>query len=46
MKKKKKKKKRKTGNQVQGWGCHPIVKNSDTGLFLSERTAGTKWRRA
>jgi hypothetical protein len=27
---------------VEGFGCHTIVKNSDTELFLSERTAGTK----
>jgi hypothetical protein len=25
---------RKTGHQVEGWGCHPIVKNSDPELFL------------
>jgi hypothetical protein len=33
---------RKTGHQVNGWCCHPTVKNSDPELFLSERTAGTK----
>ena len=33
---------RKTGHQVEGWGCHPMVKNSDPELFLSKRTAGTK----
>jgi hypothetical protein len=33
---------RKTGHQVEGWGCHPTVKNSDTQLSLPERTAGTK----
>ena len=33
---------RKTGHQVEGWGCHPTVKNSDPELFLSERTARTK----
>ena len=33
---------RKTGHQVEGWGCHPTVKNSDPELFLSERTSGTK----
>ena len=33
---------RKTGHQVEGWGCHPTVKNSDPELFLSKRTAGTK----
>jgi hypothetical protein len=32
----------KTGHQVEGWGCHPTVKNSDPELFLSERTARTK----
>jgi hypothetical protein len=26
----------------EGGDCHPIVKNSDPELFLSERTAGTK----
>jgi hypothetical protein len=33
---------RKTGHQVEGWGCHPTVKNSDPELFLSKRTAGAK----
>jgi hypothetical protein len=33
---------RKTGHQVEGWGCHSTVKNSDPELFLSKRTAGTK----
>jgi hypothetical protein len=33
---------RKTGHQVEEWGCHPKVKNSDSELFLSKRTAGTK----
>jgi len=33
---------RKTGHQVEGWGYHPIVKNSDPELFLSERTAEAK----
>jgi hypothetical protein len=33
---------RKTGHQVERWGCHPTVKNSDPELSLSERTAGTK----
>jgi hypothetical protein len=33
---------RKTGQQVEGWGFHPTVKNSDPDLFLSKRTAGTK----
>jgi hypothetical protein len=33
---------RKTGHQVEEWGCHPTVKNSDAELFLSRRNAGTK----
>ena len=33
---------RKTGHQVEGWGCHSTVKNSDPELFLSKRTAETK----
>ena len=33
---------RKTGHQVEGWGCHPIVKNSDLELFLYERIAKAK----
>jgi hypothetical protein len=33
---------RKTGHQVEGWGCHPTIKNSDRELFLSKRTAGKK----
>jgi hypothetical protein len=33
---------RKTGHQVERWGCHSTVKNSDPELFLSERAAGTK----
>ena len=33
---------RKIGHQVEGWGCHARVKNSDPELFLSKRTAGTK----
>jgi hypothetical protein len=35
---------RKTGHQVEGWGCHPMVKNSE--LFLSERTTGTKMEKS
>jgi hypothetical protein len=31
---------RKTGSQVEEWGCHSTIKNSDSELFLSERTAG------
>ena len=33
---------RKTGHQVEEWGCHPTVKNSDPELFLSKGTTGTK----
>ena len=33
---------KKKRHQVEGWGCHPTVKNSDPELFLSERNAGTK----
>jgi hypothetical protein len=33
---------RRTGHQVEGWGCHSIVKSTDPELFLSEGTAGTK----
>jgi hypothetical protein len=33
---------RKTGHQVEGWGCHLTVKNSDPKFFLSKRTTGTK----
>jgi hypothetical protein len=33
---------KKTGHQVEGWGCHPTVKHSDTELFLAERITGTK----
>jgi hypothetical protein len=33
---------RKTVHQVEGWGCHPTVKNSDPVLSLSKRTARTK----
>ena len=29
------------GHQVEGWGCHLTVKNSDPELFLSQRIAGT-----
>jgi hypothetical protein len=28
---------RKTEHQVEGWGCHPTVKNSDPELFLPKR---------
>ena len=37
---------RKTEHQVERWGCHPTVKNSDPELFLSERTAGTKMEKS
>jgi hypothetical protein len=30
-----------TVRQVEGWGCHPTVKTSDSEFFLSKRTAGT-----
>jgi hypothetical protein len=33
---------RKTEHQVEVWGCHPTVKNSDLELFISERTTGRK----
>jgi len=33
---------RRSEHQVERWGCHPTVKNSDPELFLSKRTAGTK----
>jgi hypothetical protein len=37
---------RKTGNQVEGRGCHPQVKNSDPELVFCKRTARTKkWKR-
>jgi hypothetical protein len=28
---------RKTGHQVEGWSCHPIVKNTDSELLLSKK---------
>jgi hypothetical protein len=37
---------RKTGHQVEGWGCHPTVKNYDPELFLSERTGWTKMEKS
>jgi hypothetical protein len=37
---------RKTGHQAEGWGCHPIFKNSDPELFLSERITGTKMKKS
>ena len=33
---------RKTRHQVEGWGYHSTVKNSDPELFLFKRTAETK----
>jgi hypothetical protein len=36
---------RKTRHQVEGWACHPTVKNSDPELLLSERTSGTKLKK-
>jgi hypothetical protein len=33
---------RKTEPQVEGWGCHSTVKNSDSELSLSKSTTGTK----
>ena len=33
---------RKTGHQVEGWDCHPTVKNSNPELFMPKRTAGKK----
>ena len=35
---------RKTGHQVEGWGYHPTVKNSNPELFLSKRIAWTKMK--
>jgi hypothetical protein len=39
---------RKTGQQVEGWGCHPIVKSSNPDLSLSKKKGrkmpGKKWR--
>jgi hypothetical protein len=33
---------RNLGHQVERWGCHPTVKNSDPEFFLSKRTSGEK----
>ena len=30
------------GHQVEEWGCHPTVKNSDPELSLTKRTTGRK----
>ena len=37
---------RKTGHQVERWGCHPTVKNSEPELFLSDGTAGTQMEKS
>jgi hypothetical protein len=34
----------KTGHQVERWGYHPTVKNSNPELFLSKRIAWTKMK--
>ena len=31
--------------QVDGWDCHPTVKNSDSELFCLKELQGQKWRR-
>jgi hypothetical protein len=36
---------RKIGHQMEGWDCHPTVKNFDPELFLSKRTARTKMKK-
>jgi hypothetical protein len=36
---------RMTGPQMEGWGCHPTVKNFDPELFLSKRIAGIKMKK-
>jgi hypothetical protein len=33
---------RKTGHQMEGWGCHHTVKNSEPELFLSEKISWSK----
>jgi hypothetical protein len=35
-----------TGHQVEGWGCHSTIKSSDTELFLSEGSVGTKMEKS
>ena len=35
-----------TGHQVEGWGCHPMVRNSDPELFLSRGTVGAKMEKS
>jgi hypothetical protein len=36
---------RKIEHQVEGWGCHLIVKNCDPDFFLSKILQQQKWRR-
>jgi hypothetical protein len=36
---------RQAEHQVEGWSCHPTVKNSDPEFFLSKRTVRTKIER-
>ena len=36
---------RKTGHQVDGWICHPIVNNSDPDCSCLKELQGQKWRR-
>jgi hypothetical protein len=36
---------RKIGHQVEGWSCHPTVKNSDPELFQDKINSTTKRRR-
>jgi hypothetical protein len=33
---------RKIGHQVEGWACHPTIKNFNPEFFLSKRTARAK----
>jgi hypothetical protein len=37
---------KKTGNQVEGCGCHPTVKNSDPELLQSVRAAGANMEKS
>ena len=37
---------RKTGQQLEGWGCHSTVKNSDQNCSCLKELQGQKWRRA
>ena len=36
---------RKTGHQVEGWGCHPLVKNCEPYCCCLKELQGQKWRR-